>query len=1180
MFLLDSTDLSLMRLAVSISRLKKTYFISFFAVFIGASTQTFASNEVPQSFTLDGQLSTLTGDQPLLDNHAKITVQILDPSKTCLLYEESQFVDTTISNGYYSVQIGSVLGSSKRTSSDPGRTMQEIFQNRNSINASNSSSGVCGGGAYSPSPGASRYFRLIVTPSATNVADTLLPDTIMDSVPYSLVAESVQGLTPNNLLQVKTTGGSALSQANLENVFSSSNHVNLLALLAIPAANVLATPANGGAALPSYAGNPSSPAAGHIWYDSGSNVMKYYDGAIKTIGTSSGLSSVGLSMPGIFSVSGTPLTANGSITTTLANQSANTVFAGPASGGAAAPTFRSLASTDLPLTGASGMYTNGGNSFGVAGSLGTNDAYDLNFKTNNTTKMTILSNGSVGIGTATPTTMLSVAANSTLQTPNTGSLLQLTGANNSSGALTIDTFGSATSWDAPYLTLRRSRGTSAAPAYPVLNDVLGELQMFGWDGGPFSAGSQISSVANENWSATARGTSLHFRVGTFGAAGSTHVATMNSSGVALFGANPSSKLRIGGTRSGTSWTTSGALFCTDPGTLTDTTGSGAITTRVANSFDIPTFASTNPVTITNAATLYVAGPPAAGANTTLTNRNALYVAGGTSYFGGNVGLGTTSPSAPLDVRKAAPGTISSSGATVTGVGTSFLSTFQVGDSIYSYGQVRTISAVSSDTSLTTTLAFNPAPSTLPYTRTQAKIFGTLELEGFGPSANGGSPVGHDLLILKNTDVLAWNVGSAIKFEGSNGNLAGRLLSSGNGGGSNYDLVLQTSGAQSAMVFRHDGSVGIGSGLLNAGFDIRNQSVWPTAGVSIGTRAKQNIIARANNDVLNAFEIDPTFTDGIYTGVTHNGLIVRSGNVGIGTTTPTHQLDVKNSVGNYALRAQGTLGSGIVLGDYSATFGGMWNGSVVPSSANYALLAGSDGRVFLNGTNSINFNINDINKVRINSLGNMGIGTQSPEATLDVVNAGTTTSAIIVPRAGNFTGTNVNGMIRYNTSSTLFEFYQNGAWVNYTAVSDGRLKTNVVPVTDALGIVNQLNPVFYDWDRSHSKASGFEDKHQVGFIAQEVEKVLPEVVNKGEDSYRSLEYGKIVSVVVAAVKELYSKVLGIDRELASVKAEKADKTEVDAKVQKLEYDIDAKDKRIKELEQRLENIEKALNAIPR
>ncbi|MBO9730789.1 MAG: hypothetical protein J7623_19270 [Chitinophaga sp.] len=61
-----------------------------------------------------------------------------------------------------------------------------------------------------------------------------------------------------------------------------------------------------------------------------------------------GITSIGLSMPSLFTVTGSPLTANGTITTNLANQNANLVFAGPASGGAAAPTFRSLAAADIP----------------------------------------------------------------------------------------------------------------------------------------------------------------------------------------------------------------------------------------------------------------------------------------------------------------------------------------------------------------------------------------------------------------------------------------------------------------------------------------------------------------------------------------------------------------------------------------------------------------------------------------------------------------------------------------------------------------------------------------------------------------------------------------------------------------------------------------------------------------
>jgi len=65
-------------------------------------------------------------------------------------------------------------------------------------------------------------------------------------------------------------------------------------------------------------------------------------------GTFNGVTSVGLSLPGIFTVTAGPITSSGSLTAVLASQSANLVFAGPSSGGAAAPTFRALTAADLP----------------------------------------------------------------------------------------------------------------------------------------------------------------------------------------------------------------------------------------------------------------------------------------------------------------------------------------------------------------------------------------------------------------------------------------------------------------------------------------------------------------------------------------------------------------------------------------------------------------------------------------------------------------------------------------------------------------------------------------------------------------------------------------------------------------------------------------------------------------
>lgn len=68
------------------------------------------------------------------------------------------------------------------------------------------------------------------------------------------------------------------------------------------------------------------------------------------IGTGSGtVTSVGLSLPGsVFTVSGSPVTISGTLTGTFTNQAANTVFAGPTSGGPGTPAFRALVSADIP----------------------------------------------------------------------------------------------------------------------------------------------------------------------------------------------------------------------------------------------------------------------------------------------------------------------------------------------------------------------------------------------------------------------------------------------------------------------------------------------------------------------------------------------------------------------------------------------------------------------------------------------------------------------------------------------------------------------------------------------------------------------------------------------------------------------------------------------------------------
>lgn len=96
--------------------------------------------------------------------------------------------------------------------------------------------------------------------------------------------------------------------------------------------------------------------AGTVWRNTNT--------AAPTIGTTAiaysqvgagGVTSVGLTVPAEFSVSGSPVTGSGTLAVTKATESANTVWAGPTSGAAAAPTFRALVADDIPA-GVGGQY--------------------------------------------------------------------------------------------------------------------------------------------------------------------------------------------------------------------------------------------------------------------------------------------------------------------------------------------------------------------------------------------------------------------------------------------------------------------------------------------------------------------------------------------------------------------------------------------------------------------------------------------------------------------------------------------------------------------------------------------------------------------------------------------------------------------------------------------------------
>ena len=86
--------------------------------------------------------------------------------------------------------------------------------------------------------------------------------------------------------------------------------------------------------------------------------------------------------------------------------------------------------------------------------------------------------------------------------------------------------------------------------------------------------------------------------------------------------------------------------------------------------------------------------------------------------------------------------------------------------------------------------------------------------------------------------------------------------------------------------------------------------------------------------------------------------------------------------------------------------------------------------------------------------------------------------------------------------------------NVTAFSDATLKTDIHTINEALGIVGKLRGVTYKW-LSNGEAD-------IGVIAQEVQEVVPEVIKETVDGIKTVDYGRLVSVLINAVNELNEK----------------------------------------------------------
>lgn len=105
-------------------------------------------------------------------------------------------------------------------------------------------------------------------------------------------------------------------------------------------------------------------------------------------------------------------------------------------------------------------------------------------------------------------------------------------------------------------------------------------------------------------------------------------------------------------------------------------------------------------------------------------------------------------------------------------------------------------------------------------------------------------------------------------------------------------------------------------------------------------------------------------------------------------------------------------------------------------------------------------------------------------------------------------------------SPSYKLHVNGsvAGTSWTTTSDERYKKDIKTLSGALDKINQLRWVEYSWKQEEFEEKEFDDKKHVGFIAQEVEKVLPELVTTDDEWYKWVEYANITAVLVEALKE--------------------------------------------------------------
>gem|GEM_PF-2167777 len=256
----------------------------------------------------------------------------------------------------------------------------------------------------------------------------------------------------------------------------------------------------------------------------------------------------------------------------------------------------------------------------------------------------------------------------------------------------------------------------------------------------------------------------------------------------------------------------------------------------------------------------------------------------------------------------------------------------------------------------------------------------------------------------------------------------------------------------------------------------------------------------------------------------NGLYLapNQGNVGIGTNAPDAKLEVTNG----AVLFSGTTGSTPISGTGSRM---MWT----PDKS--AFRAG-----FVNGGQWDAANIGDYSAAfghSTEATGTastaMGISTQSSYGALAIGRYNDDGGSNSAWNGTDYVFTIGDGTGIGNRSNAMYVQKNGNAWIQGTLSqsSDARLKKDITQIENAMASIEQINGVRYLWKNEEQMGNDI----QIGFIAQELEEVYPELVTEVE-GHKAVNYIGLIPVLLEAMKEQNEVIADLRAELDALKGE--------------------------------------------